>query len=131
MGDATRQAHIVIMDNAPAVLDALHDLFVDDGYRVSVFRNPLHKRQLMQLVPDVIVHDVMVDGQPDIGLEYLTMMRRDPEIAGIPLVLLTAARESVQEPEVAAGLERQGVHVLLKPASGQALLATVEGALPI
>lgn len=129
MGDANRQAHIVIMDNAPAVLGALQELFVDGGYRDSISRSPLHKRQLMKLAPDVIVHDVMVDEQPDLGLEYLTLLRRDPDVANIPMILLTAARESVQDPDVAAGLERLGVHILLKPASGEALLATAEEAL--
>ncbi len=52
-------------------------------------------------------------------------MRLDPELARIPLVLCTAATRTVNDPEMAEHLDRQGVRVVLKPFSIEDLLSVL------
>ena len=52
-------------------------------------------------------------------------MRLDPELARIPLVLCTAAVRTVNDPEMAAQLDRQGIRVVLKPFTIEDLLTTL------
>jgi len=48
--------------------------------------------QARQVHPDLILLDMMMPGQS--GLEVLAELRRDPELRGIPVVMLTARAQS-------------------------------------
>ena len=52
-------------------------------------------------------------------------MRLDPQLARIPLVLCTAAMQTVHDPEMAEQLDRLGVRVVLKPFDIEELLAAL------
>ena len=52
-------------------------------------------------------------------------MRLDPELARIPLILCTAAVRTVNDPEMAEQLDRQGIRVVLKPFTIENLLTTL------
>jgi CheY-like chemotaxis protein len=45
----------------------------------------------------------------------LTLVRLDPELARIPIVLCTAAVRTVTDPEMAEQLDQKGIRVVLKP----------------
>src|SRR5690606_20488729 len=67
------------------------------------------------LAPDVIVLDLLVAGSPDAEWQFLTMIRLDPVLRGLPLILCTAAAERGREPAMAGQRGRRGARVLLKP----------------
>jgi two-component system OmpR family response regulator len=73
------------------------------------------------LLPDVIVLDMMMPGLS--GLEVLAELRRRPELASTPVVMLTARAQS---PDREAA-ERLGANrFVTKPFSPAELIATVE-----
>ena len=53
------------------------------------------------------------------------MVRLDPQLARIPLILCTAAIETVTAPDMAANLDRLGVRVVLKPFDLDDLLTAI------
>ncbi len=71
--------------------------------------------------PDLVVLDVMMPGKT--GLEVLSIVRNDPEVAETPVVMLTArAHATDRDAAATAGADR----FLAKPFSPLALLETVE-----
>jgi CheY-like chemotaxis protein len=77
------------------------------------------------LAPDVIVQDLLFEGTQELGWKFLTLVRLDPELARIPLILCTAAVRTVNDPEMAEQLDRQGIRVVLKPFTIENLLTTL------
>ncbi|MFN8594172.1 MAG: response regulator [Thermomicrobiales bacterium] len=115
MVTADQQPHILIIDDTPEILDLLRELLEDEGYRVSTSREPLDLPGIKALAPDLIVQDVLFPNSREKGWNLLTLIQIDPELARIPLVLCTAASGLVNEPTMAANLNRLGVRVILKP----------------
>jgi CheY-like chemotaxis protein len=77
--------------------------------------------QARRVRPDLILLDMMMPGRT--GLEVLAELRRDPELRGIPVVMLTA-RAQVRDREAA---ERAGAdRFLAKPFSPLELSRVVE-----
>jgi cyclic di-GMP phosphodiesterase len=77
-------------------------------------------REIARARPDVIVLDIRMPGMD--GLEFCRVLKRDPETAGIPVVLLTGASS-----EEAAEARHAGAEALLhKPFSPLELLGIVE-----
>ena len=73
------------------------------------------------LHPRVVVLDMMMPGRS--GLEVLRELRSDPELASIPVVMLTArARDADRDAAMAAGADRY----LAKPFSPLELISVVE-----
>src|SRR3990167_9329594 len=77
------------------------------------------------LRPELILLDVHL---PDLsGLEVCARLRRTAALAGVKIVMLTAA---AQEDDVARGLAAGADHYLTKPFSPVRLLAMVDSLLP-
>ena len=73
------------------------------------------------LHPRVVVLDMMMPGRS--GLEVLRELRSDPDLEGIPVVMLTArARVADRDAAIAAGADRY----LAKPFSPLELISVVE-----
>jgi CheY-like chemotaxis protein len=104
-------------------------LLEDEGYRVSVARQPLDPAALIDLAPDVIVQELRFHQSLEAGWTALTHMRLSPELGRIPVILCTTESDSVKEPAMAANLDRLGVQVVLKPFLIDDLLAAVADAL--
>ena len=83
----------------------------DDGPRALALARELH--------PDLIVLDLMLPGMS--GIEVLDLLRRDPEIASIPVVVVTAWSHA-EASAVGAGADR----FVPKPFDPQALETAVE-----
>lgn len=128
MDDDARQLHVLVIDHTPAMQDVLQRVLADAGYRVSLSDTLLPKQQLLAIAPDVMVLEANTAGPHGTGWQYLTMMRRDRDVTGIPLVLCTSARQAMQDPAMVRSLQRLGIQVLLKPFAPEALLAMVASA---
>jgi CheY-like chemotaxis protein len=119
------RAHVLIIDDTQEILDVMSELLEEDGYRVSVSMETLDLARIKELAPDVIVQDLLFAGMQEQGWKFLTLARLDPETARIPLILCTAATETVNNPAMAENLDRLGVRVLLKPFHIEDLLAAL------
>jgi two-component system OmpR family response regulator len=76
--------------------------------------------QARRVRPDLILLDMMMPGRS--GLEVLAELRRDPDLRGIPVVMLTARAQSAdREAAEEAGVDR----FLSKPFSPLELARTV------
>jgi len=120
-----RQPHILVVNDTQEILDLLQELLEDEGYRVTTSLALLGLDKVKALAPDVIVQDLLFEGTQELGWKFLTLVRLDPELARIPLILCTAAVRTVNDPEMAEQLDRQGIRVVLKPFTIENLLTTL------
>uniref|UniRef100_A0A7S2UIB0 Transcriptional regulator ycf27 n=1 Tax=Attheya septentrionalis TaxID=420275 RepID=A0A7S2UIB0_9STRA len=92
---------VVIVDDEEPIRQAVGQYLFDSGYQVTacadatmaldMCRGEEEQRQQQQQhkgLPDLIVSDVRMPGMD--GIELLNEIRADPELVGIPVVLLTA-----------------------------------------
>ena len=116
MGDTARRAHVLVVNDTQAILDLMRDLLEEEGYQVSVSIQTLDLTRIKALQPDLIIQDLLfADGSQETGWHFLMMVRLDPELAHIPMILCTAAMDPIKDPDMAENLNRHGVRVLLKP----------------
>src|SRR5829696_2238673 len=120
-----RQPHILIINDTQEILDLMAELLEDEGYRVTTSLALLDLAKVKVLKPDVIIQDLLFEGIQEQGWKFLTLVRLDPVLARIPLILCTAAVRTVNDPEMAEQLDRQGIRVVLKPFTIEQLLTTL------
>jgi CheY-like chemotaxis protein len=124
-----RQPHVLIINDTQEILSLMQELLEDEGYRVTSWLALLDIEKVKALAPDVVVQDLLFEGMQETGWKFLQLMRLDPELARIPLILCTAAVRTIKEPEMAEQLDRLGVSVVLKPFLIEDLLSAISGAL--
>ena len=120
-----RQPHILVINDTQEILDLMQELLEEEGYRVTTSLALLDIAKVRALSPDIIVQDLLFEGTQELGWKFLTLVRLDPELSRIPLVLCTAAVRTVNDPEMAEQLDRQGIRVVLKPFTIEDLLTTL------
>lgn len=113
---------ILIADDEPNIVELVRVTLEDQRVRVVAAADGLSALDLAtRLRPDIVLLDV---GLPDIsGLEVCRRLRRDPDTAVLPVVMLTAA---AQRDDVARGLAAGATLYLTKPFSPVRLLSVVE-----
>jgi len=85
-------AVVLVIDDDALVADLLRRTLVKDGYRVEYAENGEKGLQLArQLRPDAITLDVMMPGMD--GWQVLTRLKSDPELADIPVILLSIVND--------------------------------------
>jgi CheY-like chemotaxis protein len=122
MTSTRRQPHILVINDTQEILDLIQVLLEDEGYRVTTSLALLNLDKVKALMPDVIVQDLLFEGMQETGWKFLTLVRLDPQLAHIPLILCTAAVQTINDPQMAAQLDRLGVRVVLKPFDLEELL---------
>jgi CheY-like chemotaxis protein len=120
-----RQPHILIINDTQEILDLMKELLEEEGYRVTTSLALLDLAKVKALAPDIMIQDLLFEGTQELGWKFLTLVRLDPELARIPLILCTAAVRTVNDPEMAEQLDRQGIRVVLKPFTIENLLTTL------
>jgi two-component system, OmpR family, response regulator VicR len=120
-----RQPHILVINDTQEILDLMQELLEEEGYRVTTSLALLDIAKVRAISPDIIVQDLLFEGTQELGWKFLTLVRLDPQLARIPLVLCTAAVRTVKDPEMAEQLDRQGIRVVLKPFTIEDLLTTL------
>ena len=120
-----RQPHVLIINDTQEILDLMAELLEEEGYRVTTSLALLDLAKVKALAPDVIVQDLLFEGTQELGWKFLTLVRLDPALARVPLILCTAAVRTVNDPEMAEQLNRQGIRVVLKPFTIDDLLTTL------
>ena len=115
MTDNGRHLHILVVNDTQEILDLMRELLEEEGYRVTTAVALLDMDKVKRLAPDIIVQDLLFEGTQELGWKTLHLLRMDPELARIPIVLCTAAVSVVRDEAMAEQLDRLGVRVVLKP----------------
>ena len=118
-------AHILIVEDEPAIAEVLAEVLADEGYRATVSVDAAALAAAAADPPDVVLLDVMMPGMD--GPEVCRRLRADPRTAQVPVLFLTALPASV----VAARLGDCPHEGLLgKPFDVDELLAAIRRHLP-
>lgn len=117
----TRMATILIVDDTPAGRATLEGLLLAPDHRLAFASNgPEALAQAAALTPDLILLDVMMPGMD--GFEVCSLLRSDPHLAEVPIVMVTALEDRDSRLQgIAAGAD----DFVSKPFDGAELRARV------
>lgn len=118
------QKLILVIDDEPAIGRIIKVNLERRGYRVEVSADSVMALELLRnghLRPDLILSDVTMPYMD--GLELLTRVKSDPDLATIPFVMVTARS---RDADIIAGRERGALHYLTKPIVLEELFQVVE-----
>lgn len=112
---------VLLIEDEPHIVEAIGFILGRDGWEVSAHMEGVGALEaIRKLRPDIVILDVMLPGAS--GFEILRAMRADPELAELPVLMLTA-RGQTRDREQA---ERDGVSAFMtKPFSNAEVLASV------
>ena len=118
----TTQKTVMIIEDETDAAELFAEMMRVNGFRViKMFSSTPAISLISQEKPDVILLDIMM---PDIsGLEVLRFMRREPELAKIPVIVVSA--KSMPN-DIKIGLEAGASMYLTKPVGFQDLKNAVE-----
>jgi CheY-like chemotaxis protein len=113
--------NILIVEDEFLIRDALTEFLEEEGYRVAGAANGQEALAMLRkgLVPDLILLDLMMPVMS--GMQFLDEQQSDVRLASIPVVLLSADRNSQEKV-----LSSAPVEYLEKPVRLTDLLDTVE-----
>jgi len=121
---------VLLVDDDVDFLEAVRALLEAHGYQVLAAHSAQEALALLRRERvNVAILDLMME-EPDSGILVAHFLRRQPEMAGIPVILATAVAEktgfrpSLDDPE-----EREWLKVdawVDKPVAPEELLATIE-----
>jgi DNA-binding response OmpR family regulator len=112
---------IIIIDDEPFILMMIEDKLKRAGFRVITHRESVSAVEKVRAErPDLVILDWMM---PEIsGLEVCRSLKADPELAPIPIIMLTAkSQEDDERLGLSCGVERY----VVKPFSPKVLLEYV------
>lgn len=123
----TIQKTVMIIEDEPDAAELFAEMMRVNGFRViKMFSSTPAIQIIAQEKPDVILLDIMM---PDIsGLEVLRYMRREPELAKIPVIVVSAKS---MPSDIKTGLDAGASMYLTKPVGFQDLKQAVEKVLNI
>jgi CheY-like chemotaxis protein len=101
----------------------MHELLEDEGYEVVTHKEVKGVyEKVREDNPDFIILDIVIGGEKK-GWELLELLTLDPKTRRVPLLVCTAAVQSLRERE--EQLTRLGIQGLPKPFDLDALLSAV------
>ena len=116
---------ILIVDDEPNILISVEYLMKREGFEVSVARDGLEALDRARADrPDLVVLDVMMPRLD--GFQVCEQLRADPELAGLPILMLTAKGRAV---EMKQGLAVGADDYMPKPFSTRELVERVKALL--
>lgn len=120
------QARILLVDDEPTNLRVLRHV-LQDHYKLSFARSGEDALKLVEKEDiDLILLDVMMPNMT--GLEVCTQLKSDPETANIPVIFVTALKDSNDEEK---GFELGAVDYITKPIIPSLVLARVKNHLSL
>jgi CheY-like chemotaxis protein len=122
MERASSQGNIMVVDDNPANLRLLEDMFAKNAYDVWSFpRGRLALAAAAQEPPDLILLDV---NMPEMnGYEVCEQLKSSPRLSGIPVIFLSALHALEDK---AKGFRSGGVDFISKPFQFEEVQARVE-----
>ncbi len=112
---------VLVVDDAPQNLKLLRVILKDAGYQVSEAASGQQALEKLHTDhPDALILDVRMPGMT--GYEVSEAVRRDPEFATLPIIMLTALS---QPEERIRGIEAGATDFISKPFNKKELLASL------
>ena len=110
---------VMVVDDDTDLRDTLCDVLEGAGHSTRAARNGDEALRMLRADPavDLVVLDLMMPVMS--GWEFRREQLADPALAGIPVVVMTAAADLVKSPIAAA-------QVLAKPVTMKVLLAAID-----
>jgi len=88
---------LLIVDDEYALVETLKDFLENEGYGVETASNGQEGLAAMkERRPDLVLTDLMMPIMN--GKEMLIAMRSDPDLASVPVILMSAARRTIAVP---------------------------------
>jgi two-component system alkaline phosphatase synthesis response regulator PhoP len=116
---------ILVVDDEPRIVEIARDYLQQAGFRALTAGDGDRALAIARAErPSLIVLDLMLPGLD--GLDVMRALRRDPALADIPVIILTAR---VEEADKLVGLELGADDYLTKPFSPRELVARVRAVL--
>jgi DNA-binding response OmpR family regulator len=116
---------VLVVDDDPYIFELVQLYVATDDVEVLQAMDAYAGLDLaLRQAPDVIILDVMMPGMD--GLEMCRLLRDTPEIAGIPVVILSA---KAKKEDIAAGYEAGANDYVTKPFEPEALAERIQAIL--
>ena len=117
-----RPKKILIVEDEPEIAQLVKHYLEKEGFRSCLAQTGIEAQKLVASEhPDLVILDLML---PEMGgLEVCKTLRRKPETALLPIIMLTAKND---ESDIVVGLELGADDYLTKPFSPKALVARVK-----
>lgn len=123
-----KRAALLFVDNTAANIHLAQSLLEPLGYEILTAGSAREGIELARRTkPDLIVSDVHMPQQD--GYDFHSMVQGDPNLADIPFVFLSSSVWSIREKEKA--LSRGALKFISRPIESEALVAELEGCLPL
>ena len=88
-GDAITKSRILVAEDDPNILRQIEFNLQSSGYEVETALNGMDAfKKLMARRPDLLITDVMMPEMD--GYELVSTLRRDEQLADLPVIMLTA-----------------------------------------
>lgn len=124
MTEPTNQ-RILVVDDEPDILELVRFNLVQEGYRVETAQNGAEAlARIAATRPDLVVLDLMLPDHS--GTEVCRRLRRIPETAQLPVIMLTARSEEVDR---VVGFELGADDYVTKPFSPRELVLRIRAVL--
>lgn len=125
LGPAMAEEKILLIEDDSDISELVQYNLEREGFKVYCSADgEIGLSQALQLVPDLIVLDLMLPGLD--GLQVCRKLRANPATAEIPIVMLTAKGE---ESDIVVGLEMGADDYVSKPFSPKELMARIRAVL--
>jgi len=118
---------ILVVDDEPDFASIVQGNLEKAGFAVDVAYDGVEGlKKVRQHPPDAIVLDVMMPEMD--GYEMCAVLKKDPKLAGIPVVLLTAVASRVTSTRYSHydGMSTEADDYIPKPASSEDILESVK-----
>jgi CheY-like chemotaxis protein len=116
---------IAVVNDDTAFLELMYDLLEDlEGYEVLICKESDEVHEFVKRHrPDLVILDIVI-GRDEAGWRVLNLLTLDPETRPIPVLVCSAAVQSLREHEEA--LRGMGIETIPKPFDLDALLAAID-----
>ena len=121
-----KQARILVIDDDPVFVESTKTVLESKGYQVlTALDGDIGLQKVREEKPDLVLLDIIMPTQD--GFHVCEEMKKDPQLADIPVVILTsfAQRKGETNIPVSAGLELEAEGYIDKPADPEGLLRYV------
>jgi len=124
---STSKGRIAVIDDDAVFVDLMHDLLaLGEGYDVVSAPHWLHSVEFVRdAQPDLIILDLML-GREQTGWGVLQLLREDPNMAHIPVIVCSAAAPALLQHAGWCADGAGAVEAVAKPFDVDDLLAVVE-----
>ncbi len=122
MTTETAGRKVLVIDDEPGIIDIVETNLLGEGFEVVSARDGKEGlEKIRSEKPDLVVLDVMMPEMD--GWQVLKEVEKDPDTAGIPVIMLTA---KAADEDYIHGLEEGAVEYLTKPFFPQELVNRIK-----